>query len=43
MSKQESIAKMLQALDAYKKDKSSAKPFFTSMKEISAWLEKKAE
>ena len=43
MSKEESISKMHQALDAYKKDKSSAKQFFVSMKEISAWLQSKAK
>jgi len=41
MSKEESISQMKLALDAYKKDKSSAKQFFVSMKEISAWLNSK--
>jgi len=31
--------KMQDALDAYKADITSAKPYFTSMKEISSWLE----
>ena len=33
--------KMQEALDAYKADNTSAKPYFTSMKEISSWLAKK--
>ena len=33
--------KMKNALDAYKADTTSAKPYFTSMKEISSWLTKK--
>jgi len=30
--------RMKNALDEYKKDTTSAKPYFTSMKEISSWL-----
>ena len=33
--------KMKDALDSYMADKTSAKPYFTSMKEISSWLEQK--
>jgi len=33
--------KMQDALECYKKDIKTAKPYFTSMKEISSWLAKK--
>lgn len=42
-AKEEIIAKMHQALQAYKQDKTSAKPFAQSMREISAWLQSKGK
>jgi len=41
MTKEESIKQMQKELELYKKEKKSMKPFFTSMKEISAWLSTK--
>ena len=43
MSKrEEKIVAMKKELDAYKNGTSSAKPFFTTMQELSSWLETKA-
>jgi len=38
MKQEESLKKMQELLKEYKKDKTSAKPLFRSMKEISTWL-----
>jgi len=38
MTKEASIKAMKKSFEAYKQDKSSVKPLFTSMKEISTWL-----
>lgn len=43
MTKEEATKKMQEELDAYKKEKSSLKSYFTSMKEISDWLASKGK
>jgi len=40
-SKEEMIQRMKKELEAYKADNSTAKPYFTLMKELSAYLKTK--
>ena len=42
-TKEAIVAKMHQALQEYKQDKTSAKPFAQSMREISAWLQSRGK
>ena len=41
-TKEEKIAAMRKELDAYKSGTSDAKPFYTTMQELSSWLDTKA-